>query len=78
MRKLKLHLDDLAVSTFHTLPERGANAHGTLIAHQEAAVPPTTDGFISPTQGDCTNRCLTHGPPTPYCDTIVCLTDTCV
>lgn len=75
MRKLKLHLDDLAVNTFHTLPERVANTRGTLIAHQEAAVPPTTDCFthIPPTQVNCpTLDCVTPIPPTHYCDTAVC------
>jgi hypothetical protein len=84
MRKLKLHLDDLAVSTFHTLPEHGAGARGTLIAHQDAAVPPTTECLtqIKPTDVDCptgdcpTNRCFTHVPPTHYCDTMLCLTGT--
>lgn len=83
MRKLRLHLDDLAVNTFHTVPERVANTRGTLLAH-EADAPPTTDCLtqIKPTDVDCptgdcpTNRCFTHVPPTHYCDTIVCLTGT--
>jgi hypothetical protein len=83
MRKLKLHLDDLAVSTFHTLPERGAGARGTLLAH-EADAPPTTDCLtqIKPTDvncptGDCpTFECVTPIPPTHYCDTMFCLTGT--
>jgi len=79
MRKLRLHLDDLAVDTFHTLPEDGADARGTLIAHQDAAAPPTTDCLtqIPPTQLNCpTLDCVTPIPPTHYCDTMFCLTGT--
>lgn len=69
IRKLRLHLDDLAVNTFDTLPTRGAGARGTLVAHQDAAVPPTTDCLtqIVPTQVNCpTTDCVTHIPLTLY------------
>jgi hypothetical protein len=88
MRKLKLHLDDLAVNTFHTLPEAGADGRGTLIGHQAAQTAECTTinqpclTQIKPTDvncptGDCpTTDCFTHVPATHYCDTIVCLTGT--
>lgn len=57
MRKLTLHLDDLAVQSFATAPAR--RAHGTAQAHQAdvLVLPPDETGGTQP--GDTQVDCLT-------------------
>lgn len=74
MRKIKLHLESIAVESFHTTPPHPAT--GTAVAHQFSGQPATCGATCARTcwqscNGSCDATCVSC-PSNCGCDTLGC------